>query len=87
VWLKAAGRSFWFALIPMFFVMTMTIWSLTVQASWAFREIQQHGLVLNATFMNGMICLLLIFLAGLMAFEAIRKSDTTAPLVGAPSGN
>jgi carbon starvation protein len=85
VWLKAAGRSFWFALIPMLFVMTMTVWSLSLQASWAFREVQQQGLVLNATFMNGMICLLLLFLAGMMAFEAIRKSHSSWPLVSVPA--
>jgi carbon starvation protein len=81
VWLKSSGRSFWFALIPMMFVMTMTVWSLTVQAGWAFRALREQGIVLNATFMNGFICVLLLFLAALMASEAIRKSrPTTATL-------
>jgi carbon starvation protein len=77
VWLKSAGRSFWFAFIPMLFVMSMTIWSLTIQAGWAYRAIAKQGIVLNATLMNGFICLVLIFLAGMMAAEAIRKSATT----------
>jgi carbon starvation protein len=86
VWLKSAGRSFWFALIPMVFVMAMTIWSLTIQAGWAYRAIAQHGIVMNTTLMNGLICLVLIFLAGMMAAEAIRKSGSPQPL-GVPSGD
>jgi carbon starvation protein len=74
IWLKSAGRPIWFALIPMLFVMGITIWSLTLQAGWAFHALAHQGMVMNATFMNGLICLLLIFLAGMMAFEAIRKS-------------
>lgn len=76
VWLKSAGRSFWFALIPMIFVMAMTVWSLSIQAGWAYSALMKQGLVLNATLMNGLICLLLIFLAGMMAAEAIRKSGS-----------
>jgi carbon starvation protein len=75
IWLKASGRSFLFALIPMLFVMVMTVWSLVVQAGWAYQTLS-HGFVLNATLMNGVICLLLMFLAGMMVFEAIRKSKT-----------
>ena len=87
VWLKSAGRSFWFALIPMIFVMGMTVWSLTIQAGWAFRALAKDGFVLNSTFMNGLICVLLIFLAGMMAAEAIRKSNQATPAVGAAAGD
>ena len=86
VWLKSAGRSIWFALIPMIFVMGMTLWSLALQASWAYKAISRDGMVVNATFMNGLICLLLMLLAGMMAAEAIRKSGSNEP-IGAPAGD
>jgi hypothetical protein len=58
----------------MLFVMTMTLWSLTLQAGWAFQLLSQKGFLFNATFANGIICLLLILLACMMIVEGIRKS-------------
>ena len=74
LWLKQSGRSFWFALIPMLFVMTMTIWSLLIQIRWAFGSVFRSGFTLDVTFMNGLICLLLLLLAGMMITEATFKS-------------
>ncbi len=73
IWLKDSGRPYWFALLPMLFVMTVTLWSLGIQASWAFTQAHAGGLVVNSTLMNGIVCLLLILLAGMMIVEAIRK--------------
>jgi carbon starvation protein len=74
IWLKDSGRPYWFALLPMLFVMVITLWSLGIQASWAFTHIGEKGYIINSTMMNGIVCLLLIFLAGLMIIEALRKS-------------
>jgi carbon starvation protein len=74
IWLKTSGRSITFALIPMIFVMGMTLWSLCVQASWAFNTLSLQHIVINTTLMNGIICLMLIFLAGMMIVEGLRKS-------------
>ena len=87
VWLRSAGRSFLFALIPMIFVMCMTVWSLTLQANWAFQSIVREGFIVNATLMNGLICLVLILLAAMMAAEAIRKSNTAMPQMPAAAGD
>jgi carbon starvation protein len=73
VWLQKSGKPFWFALIPMLFVMTITIWSLLIQAGWAFSEVAKGGLTINTTLMNGIICLLLMFLAGMMIVDGLRK--------------
>jgi carbon starvation protein len=74
VWLKDSEKPYLFALIPTLFVMTITLWSLGIQASWAFTNIAEKGYVLNSTMMNGIVCLLLIFLAALMILEAVRRS-------------
>lgn len=74
VWLKDAGRPYLFALIPMLFIMTITLWSLGIQASWAFTQIEEKGFAINSIMMNGIVCIVLIVLAGMMILEAIRKS-------------
>lgn len=76
IWLKQTGRPFLFTLIPMLFVMAITLWSLTLQASWAFHDLAQKGFAVNTTLMNGVVCLILIFLAGMMIFEAARVQFT-----------
>ncbi len=75
VWLKMSGRSSWFVVIPMLFVMTITLWSLSLQASWAFKIIAQEGFAFSTTFMNGLISMILIFLAAMMIVEALRAKN------------
>ncbi len=70
IWLKQSKRPFLFTLIPMLFVMTITIWALILQASWAFKQ----KLELNATLLNGAVSLVLIFLALMLIVEAIRTN-------------
>jgi carbon starvation protein len=70
IWLKQSKRPFLFTLIPMLFVMAITIWALIVQASWAFKQ----KLELNATLLNGMVSIVLILLALMLIVEAIRKN-------------
>jgi carbon starvation protein len=79
VWLKQMGKPYAFTLIPMMFVMVITIWSLVIQASWAFRALQ-GGLVLNATLMNGVVSVVLILLAGSLVIEAISKAKGSGDL-------
>ena len=74
VWLKDAGRPYLFAMIPMLFIMTITLWSLGIQASWAFTQIGEKGFAINSVMMNGVVCIVLIVLAGMMIWEAVRKS-------------
>jgi len=69
VWLKQSKRPFLFTLIPMLFVMLITVWSLILQASWVFKD----KIVLNATLMNGIVSVVLILLAIMLAVEALRS--------------
>jgi carbon starvation protein len=69
VWLKRQGRPFWFTLAPMVFVLGITLWALAIQAGRAFRD---AGSGLSPTTVNGAVCLLLMALTGLLAFEALR---------------
>ncbi len=70
VWLKQSKRPFLFTLIPMLFVMVITLWSLILQASWAFR----NKFAMNAQFFNGIVSVVLILLAMMLAIEALRSS-------------
>jgi carbon starvation protein len=70
VWLKQMKRPFMFTLIPMLFVMVITVWSLILQASWAFRS----QIALNAQFFNGIVSLVLILLAMMLAIEALKST-------------
>jgi carbon starvation protein len=67
VWLKRSGRPYWFAALPMAFVMTITVTALVLQASNAFS--QAAGLDLMA--INGLVAVTLLGLAaGLVAYGA-----------------
>jgi carbon starvation protein len=68
VWLKRSGRAYWFTLAPMFFVLTITLWSLVLQISAALGD----GAT-NATALNGVVALTLFGLAAFLVTEAIRS--------------
>ncbi len=73
VWLKRSGRKIWFTFFPMLFVGTITIWSLLVQARAglaAFRD-PTTGAVVPTTLANGLVAILLVALAFLVAGEAV----------------
>jgi carbon starvation protein len=66
VWLRRTGRPCWFTVLPMVFMMTITVWSLVGQIGTFFRG---SGAVSIA---NGVVGVLLLALAALLAFEASR---------------
>jgi carbon starvation protein len=68
VWLKSQGRRCWFTFLPMLFVMSITVWSLALQAKAAFSK----GFALSTTTINGLVCILFAALTTLLAVEAIR---------------
>jgi carbon starvation protein len=75
VWLKRSGRPYWFAALPMAFVMTVTVTALVLQASNAFA--QAAGLDLMAV--NGLVAVTLLGLtAGLVAYGARAFRTATA---------
>lgn len=86
VWLRRSARPTWFALLPMLFVMTMTVWSLVIQAREAYTVVLQEGIVLNTTILNGIVSLSLLCLAAILIIEALRSlAQPVMPAVKAPT--
>lgn len=79
VWLHRTGRKNWFTLAPMFFVMTMTLWSLFLQARNALTATTGAGFTGT---MNGFVALALMGLAGFLVVEGGRLLLRPAPARG-----
>ncbi len=80
VWLRRSGRKALFTLIPMVFVMVITLWSLIVQIIAAARAVATAGLSLSVPVLNGAVAVLLMGLALAILVEAARA------LRAAPAG-
>lgn len=68
VWLKKKNKPIWFVILPMIFMLTVTLWALSI-------IILKHKLEII-----GIIGILLFFLASFMSIEAIRLLKTKRPL-------
>jgi carbon starvation protein len=68
VWLKRAGKPNLFTLLPMAFVLTITVWSLVLQIAAAVRV----GGRLDTLTLNGLVAALLLALAAVLVVEAFR---------------
>jgi carbon starvation protein len=84
VWLRRAGRRATFTLVPMAFVMTVTLWSLVLQVAAAARVLASAGAHLDTPTLNGLVSLLLIGLAVVLIVEATRASQSP-PRAEAPA--
>ena len=73
VWLYRTSRRYWFTLIPMLFVMTITFWSLTSQIRAAVSRAIEEGFALNTGLFNGVTAIALSLLAVLVIVEAYRS--------------
>ncbi len=71
VWLRREGRRTWFVLLPMLFVLTITVWSLVVQA------IRTEDAMLRIT------AVALLALAGFVGFESLRAG--ARPVASVPA--
>lgn len=81
VWLKRSGRPCWFVVLPMLFVMTITLWSLVGQAR-TFAKGLKHpetGAVVFSAAANGAVAVLLFALAAFLIWEAVRVLARRAP--------
>jgi carbon starvation protein len=83
VWLRRAGRSSAFTLLPMAFVMTITVWSLLLQVRAGARGLLDSGPHLDAVVINGIVSLLLLVLALVLVGEAVRTTRSGAPAAAA----
>jgi carbon starvation protein len=72
VWLRRMGRPTAFTVIPMVFVMVITLWSLILQVTAAARVLAASGVHLDTPALNGLVSLLLIGLAAVLIVEAVR---------------
>jgi carbon starvation protein len=68
VWLFRNRRPYWFTLIPMAFVMSLTLWSLFLQARTAFFG---AGFPTGIQVANGVVAAILTGLAAVLVIEAI----------------
>jgi carbon starvation protein len=71
VWLRRSGRRYGYTFWPMLFVMTITVWSLVLQAGAGLRSLAKDGLTLPA--INGIVAVVLLVLAGTLVIEAIAS--------------
>jgi carbon starvation protein len=87
VWLWRSGRSCWFTLAPMAFIMVVTLTALAKEASAAFEKARATGGAIRATALaNGFVACALLALAALLLVEAalaVRRRANTAPAAGA----
>jgi carbon starvation protein len=72
VWLHRSGRRYWFTLLPMLFVMTITLWALVLQAAAIAGVLCAGAAPSAADIMNGLVALALFGLAGLLIAEGGR---------------
>ncbi|HKY64051.1 MAG TPA: carbon starvation CstA family protein [bacterium] len=72
VWLKRSGRTYWFTLLPMGFVLVITVWSLLIQILAGYRAFLETGSLGQIPVINALVSALLLALAGLVSAEALR---------------
>jgi carbon starvation protein len=72
VWLRRSGRAYWFTLAPMVFVMSITLYSLAIQASSAVTALRSADAAVGTATINGGVALVLIALAAFLVFEGAR---------------
>jgi carbon starvation protein len=72
VWLRRSGRAYWFTLVPMVFVMSITLYSLAIQASSAFSALRSPETADATATINGAVAVVLIALAAFLVFEGAR---------------
>jgi carbon starvation protein len=79
VWLRRRGRPTAFTLLPMAFVMTVTLWSLVLQVAAAVRALAGPGSAPGTATLNGLVSLLLLALAAMLIVEAVRAAQRAQP--------
>jgi carbon starvation protein len=68
VWLKRSGKRYWYTLCPMFFVLTITLWSLVLQIKAAFGADSPA----NVQIINGAVSVTLLGLAAALIVFGVR---------------
>lgn len=72
VWLRRTGRRNLFTLLPMAFVLTITLASLVIQIRAAAAQVAARGIAFDVADLNGFVSVLLFGLALVQVVEAVR---------------
>lgn len=72
VWLRRMGRPTLFTVVPMVFVMTVTVWSLVLQVRAAVGALATSGPRFDTATLNGAVSVMLIALAVVLIVEGVR---------------
>ncbi len=75
LWLKRSGKSWWTSALPMFFMMTMTLWSLLLMIKPMVTKLLSGAPQIDVV---GVVALLLLILAVLLVLEALRALRLSA---------
>lgn len=87
VWLYRTGRRFWYTLLPMIFIMSVTITALLLQIAGGVRVLAARGLAFEAAVLNAGVALALLALALVFILEAWRAVYGSPSLASAPAGD
>jgi carbon starvation protein len=82
VWLFKSGRPFWFTLIPMLFVMTITFWSLVKQIQAPLHSLRTTGTLATIPLVNAVAAVLLFLLALFVVADALVSLKKSARSTG-----
>ncbi len=74
VWLKRAGKRYWFTLAPMLFILAISMWSLVLQI----RAALSQPISLNAATLNAVVGSALLLLATYLGARSLRASRLPA---------
>ncbi len=85
VWLVRQGRRCWYTLLPMLFVMTITVTALILQIIQGARTAAQKGLAFDPAIINAGVAVALLALAAIFVIESIRAVRTTPRAQPAPA--
>ena len=73
-WLMRTGRNYWITLAPMLFVLTVTLWALTLQFANFSRTVMNQGFVAaGSTTINAIAAFLLLLMTAIILWEARRS--------------
>ncbi|MBI2083511.1 MAG: carbon starvation protein A [Deltaproteobacteria bacterium] len=73
VWLYRSGKRYWFTLLPMLFVGTITLWSFISQLTNSYQLGLTEGFHLDIRLINGIVTLTLVTLAIFILLNAVRS--------------
>jgi carbon starvation protein len=73
VWLYKTGKKMWFTLLPSFFLLCITIFSLLLHIYNGFKLIKKTGLTLSADMVNAFIAFILIVIVMNLLKESIKN--------------